>query len=105
MDVKIDAIERNNTWELTELLKKQNNINMKWIYKTKMKKNCRIDKHKAWLVVKGYKQEFDIDYKEFFTLFARHNTNRLVITLATQNSWSIFQLDVKLAFLDRDLEE
>ena len=37
MDAKITAIERNNTWELIEILKGQKTISMKWVYKTKFK--------------------------------------------------------------------
>jgi len=57
------------------------------------------------LVAKGYKQEFGVDYKEVFAPVARHDTIRLVIALAAQNSWLIFQPDVKSAFLHGDLKE
>ena len=40
-----------------------------------------------------------------FAPVARHDTIRLVISLAAQNSWSIFQLDVKSAFLHGNLQE
>ncbi|TYK02265.1 Integrase, catalytic core [Cucumis melo var. makuwa] len=55
------------------------------------------------LATKGYEQEFGVDYKEVFTPVARHDTIRLV--MAAQNSWFIFQLDVKSAFLHGDLQE
>ncbi|KAL5794998.1 hypothetical protein ACOSP7_003592 [Xanthoceras sorbifolium] len=105
MDAEIAAIERNHTWDLTELPKGQKTIGVKWVYKTKLKENGEVYKYKARLVTKGYKQEFGVDYKEVFAPVARHDTIRLVIALATQNSWFIFQLDVKLAFLHGDLEE
>uniref|UniRef100_A0A803PYF0 Reverse transcriptase Ty1/copia-type domain-containing protein n=1 Tax=Cannabis sativa TaxID=3483 RepID=A0A803PYF0_CANSA len=47
MDAEIVAIERNNTWELMELPKGQKTIGVKWVYKTKLKENGEIDKHKA----------------------------------------------------------
>ncbi|GKV04743.1 hypothetical protein SLEP1_g16856 [Rubroshorea leprosula] len=53
----------------------------------------------------GYKQEFGIDYQEVFAPVARMDTIRLVIALAAQNSWPIYQLDAKSAFLHRDLQE
>ena len=56
-------------------------------------------------MAKGYKQEFGVDYKEVFAPVGRHDTIRLVIVLAAQNSWPIFQLDVKSAFLHGNLEE
>ncbi|RVW90346.1 Retrovirus-related Pol polyprotein from transposon TNT 1-94 [Vitis vinifera] len=77
---------------------------MSGFYKTKLKENGEVDKYKARLVAKGYKQEFGVDYKEVFAPVARHDTIRLVIALAAQNSWPIFQLDVKSAFLHGNLE-
>ncbi|RDX79473.1 putative mitochondrial protein, partial [Mucuna pruriens] len=66
MDEEISAIERNNTWELTDLPKGHKTIGVKWVYKTKLKENGDVDKYKARLVAKGYKQEFGVDYKEVF---------------------------------------
>ncbi|RDX97171.1 Copia protein, partial [Mucuna pruriens] len=54
MDEKIAAIERNNTWELTDLPKGHKTIGVKWVYKTKLKENGDADKNKALLVAKGY---------------------------------------------------
>ncbi|GLU09096.1 hypothetical protein SLE2022_259720 [Rubroshorea leprosula] len=105
MDEEIAAIERNNSWELTELPKGKKTIGVKWVYKTKLKENGEVDKYKARLVAKGYKQEFGVDYQEVFAPVARHDTIRLVISLAAQNSWPVFQLDVKSAFLHGDLDE
>ncbi|GKV32414.1 hypothetical protein SLEP1_g41025 [Rubroshorea leprosula] len=36
---EIGSIERNQTWELTDLLKGHKTISVKWIYKTKLKEN------------------------------------------------------------------
>ncbi|RVW60251.1 Retrovirus-related Pol polyprotein from transposon TNT 1-94 [Vitis vinifera] len=66
MDAKIAAIERNDTWELSEIPKGHKTIGVKWVYKTKLKENGEVDKYKARLVAKGYKQEFGVDYKEVF---------------------------------------
>lgn len=68
MDDEIVAIERNNTWELTELPKGQKTIGVKWVYKTKLKENDEVDKYKTRLVAKGYKQEFGVDYKKVLLL-------------------------------------
>ncbi|GLT87811.1 hypothetical protein SLE2022_058710 [Rubroshorea leprosula] len=105
MAEEIGSIERNQTWELTNLPKGHKTIGVKWIYKTKLKENGAVDKFKAHLVAKGYKQEFGIDYQEVFAPVARMDTIRLVIALAAQNSWSIYQLDVKSAFFHGNLQE
>ena len=105
MDDEIDAIERNGTWELSDLPKRQKTIGGKWVYKTKLKEEGEIEKYKARLVAKGYKQENGVDYTEVFAPVGMHETIRMVIALAAQNSWPIFQLDVKSAFLHGYLAE
>ena len=57
MDMEIKAIERNNTWELTDLPIGAKKIGVKWVYKTKLKENGEVDKFKARLVAKGYVQQ------------------------------------------------
>ena len=46
-----------------------------------------------------------MDYKEVFAPVARLEMIRLIVALAAQNSCPVFQLDVKLAFLHRELQE
>ena len=93
MDLEMEAINRNDTWELMKLLK------------TKFNENGEVDKYKARLVAKGYTQQHGIDYTEVFAPVARMETIRLVVARAAQRSWSIYQLDVKSAFLYGDLNE
>ncbi|CAL2260415.1 unnamed protein product [Prunus armeniaca] len=57
MDEEIKAIEKNDTWELTDLPEHKDPIGVKWVYKTKMNPNGSINKYKARLVAKGYKQK------------------------------------------------
>ena len=53
---EIEYIEKNKTWELTDLPKGVKPIRVKWIFKTKFKENGEIDKFEARLVTKGYGQ-------------------------------------------------
>ena len=105
MDEEIKAIEKNDTWVLTSLPKDHKAIGVKWVYKTKKNASGEVQRCKARLVAKGYKQRADIDYGELFAPVARLDTIRLVISLATQHKWKIYQLDVKSAFLNGFLEE
>jgi Reverse transcriptase (RNA-dependent DNA polymerase) len=80
-------------------------IGVKWVYKKKMNAQCEIERYKARIVAKWYKQKAGIDYEEVFAPVARMEIIRLLISLAAQNKWSIFQMDVKSAFLNGVLEE
>ncbi|KAL0413673.1 UNVERIFIED_CONTAM: Retrovirus-related Pol polyprotein from transposon TNT 1-94 [Sesamum radiatum] len=105
MDNEIKSIEKNKTWTLTELPVGTKKIGVKWVYKTKYNENGKIDKYKARLVAKGYSQQHGIDYTEVFAPVARMDTVRMIIALAAQKDWKIFQLDVKSAFLHGELRE
>ena len=48
------SLERNNTWELVDLLKGNKVVGLKWVYKLKYKQDGSIQKHKARLVARGY---------------------------------------------------
>eukprot|EP00253_Pinus_taeda_P005204 PITA_05204 len=55
MEEEIEAIERNETWELVSLPKGKHVIGVKWVYNTKSNIEGKIERHKARLVFKGYK--------------------------------------------------
>ena len=105
MDEEIQSIEKNKTWELVSLPKGHEVIGVKWVYKTKRNAKGEVEKYKARLVAKGYKQRAGIDYDEVFAPVARMETIRLLVSLAAQNCWKIFQMDVKSAFLNGYLDE
>ena len=62
-------------------------------------------KHKARLVVKGYRQRYGIDYDEVFAPVARFESIRILIALAAQECWSLHHLDVKSSFLNGEIKE
>ncbi|CAL2259306.1 unnamed protein product [Prunus armeniaca] len=105
MNNEIKSIEKNQTWTLTELPAGAKRIGVKWVYKTKYNEHGKIDKYKARLVAKGYSQKYGVDYTEVFAPVARMDTIRMIIALAAQKNWTIFQLDVKSAFLHGELSE
>jgi hypothetical protein len=55
MDEEIHAIEKNDTWKLTNLLENKKAIGAKWVYKTKKNAKGEVQRYKARLVAKGYK--------------------------------------------------
>ncbi|GKD30793.1 retrovirus-related pol polyprotein from transposon TNT 1-94 [Tanacetum coccineum] len=57
------------------------------------------------LVVRGYRQEEGIDFKESFAPIARMEAIRIFLAYAAHKSFSVFQMDVKMAFLHGTLKE
>jgi len=51
---ELKAIEKNKTWELTELPPNKKPIAVKWVFELKLNSDGSITKHKARLVAKGF---------------------------------------------------
>ena len=46
MDEEIEAIEKNQTWQLVNLPEGKDEIGVKWVYKTKFNGDGNVVKHK-----------------------------------------------------------
>ena len=57
MESEFLALMRNNTWHLVPPVSGQNLIDCKWVFRLKRKADRSIDRHKARLVPKGFKQQ------------------------------------------------
>ncbi|GJS38882.1 retrovirus-related pol polyprotein from transposon TNT 1-94 [Tanacetum coccineum] len=64
-----------------------------------------IIRNKTRLVAKGYKKEEGIDFEESFAPVARLEAVWMFITYAAHKNITIFQIDVKTAFLNGPLKE
>ncbi len=56
-------------------------------------------------MAKGFTQTFGVDYNETFAPIAKFVSIRCVLALAAIEDMKIHQMDVKIAFLNGDLEE
>ncbi|GJT99277.1 retrovirus-related pol polyprotein from transposon TNT 1-94 [Tanacetum coccineum] len=61
--------------------------------------------YKSHLVAKGYKQEDGINFEESFALVARLEAVRMFVAYVAHKNFTIFQMDVKTAFLNEPLKE
>ena len=61
MDEERHAIEKNDTWKLTDPPENKKAIGVKWVYKTKKNAKGQVQRYKARLVSKGYKQREAIE--------------------------------------------
>ncbi|GJS57578.1 retrovirus-related pol polyprotein from transposon TNT 1-94 [Tanacetum coccineum] len=62
-------------------------------------------KNKARLVAKGYRQEEGLDFEESFALVARLEAIRIFLANAASKNMTVYQMDVKTAFLNGELKE
>lgn len=57
------------------------------------------------MIVMGYEHEYGVDYTKVFSLGGRLDIVRMKSVLNVRNSWPIFQLVVKSAFLLGELKK
>ncbi|GJW99012.1 gag-pol polyprotein [Tanacetum coccineum] len=105
MQDEIHEFDRLEVWELVPRPVYVMVIALKWIYKVKLDEYGDVLKNKARLVAKGYRQEEGIDFEESFALVARIEAIRIFIANAASKNMVIYQMDVKTAFLNGDLQE
>jgi len=79
-------------------------VGYKWVFKTKLDENGQIKQYKARLVIQGFSQIPGVDFDEMFALVICHQTLQTLLGLANCYKWYIYQIDVKSAFLNRELE-
>jgi hypothetical protein len=94
MESEFSALVRNKIWHLVPPETDHNLIDCKWVYKVKHKADGSIDRYKAHLVAKGYKQQYGIDYDDTFSPMVKFATIRLVLSIVVSQGWCLRQLDV-----------
>ena len=105
MEEELDQIQKNETWELVPRPKNKNVIGTKWVFRNKLNEEGQITRNKARLVFKGYAQVEGIDFEETFSPVARMEAIRMILAYACSNKIKVYQMDVKSAFLNGELEE
>lgn len=63
---KIDALDRNKTWQIPILNPRKKALGCKWVYKIKHESDRSIERYKARLVVLKNTQVEGLDYNETF---------------------------------------
>ncbi|GKC99417.1 retrovirus-related pol polyprotein from transposon TNT 1-94 [Tanacetum coccineum] len=102
---ELNQFERLQVWELVPRPEGKNVIALKWIWKNKCDAENIVVRNKSHLVAKGYKQEEGIDFEESFAPVARLEAVLMLIAFAAHKNITIFQMDVKTAFLNGPLKE
>ncbi|GJV78631.1 retrovirus-related pol polyprotein from transposon TNT 1-94 [Tanacetum coccineum] len=105
MQEELNEFELLGVWELVPQPDKVMVITLKWIYKVKLDKLGGILKNKARLEARGYRQEEGIYFEESFALVARLEAIRIFLVFSAHMNMVIYQMDVKTAFLNGNLQE
>nr|GEU65734.1 hypothetical protein [Tanacetum cinerariifolium] len=94
-----------DVWVLVPAPDNNTPLTLKWLFKNKLDEENTLIRNKYRLVVRGYHQEEGIDFKESFALVAIMEAIRIFLAYAAHKSFTVFQMDVKTAFLHGTLKE
>nr|GEV11985.1 hypothetical protein [Tanacetum cinerariifolium] len=105
MQEELHQFDRLDIWELVDRPLCKNVINMKWLWKNKHDEENTVIRNKYRLMANGYAQKEGVDFEESFSHVARLEAVRLFIAYVTHKSFTVYQMDVKPAFLYGPLKE
>nr|GFA00877.1 retrovirus-related Pol polyprotein from transposon TNT 1-94 [Tanacetum cinerariifolium]GFA67896.1 retrovirus-related Pol polyprotein from transposon TNT 1-94 [Tanacetum cinerariifolium] len=105
MQEELDQFARLKVWKLVPRPEGKSVIKTKWIFKNKKDESSLVIRNNARIVAVGYSQQEGIDYDETFAPVARIEAIRLFLAYAAHKDFTVFQMDVKTAFLNRILKD
>ncbi|GJR04167.1 retrotransposon protein, putative, ty1-copia subclass [Tanacetum coccineum] len=105
MNTEMQSIKDNQVQVLVDLPPNGRTVGSKWLFKKKTDMNSNVHTFKARLVAKGYTQTYDVYYGETFSLVADIRAIWILLTIAAFYDYEIWQMDVKIAFLNSHLSE
>ena len=105
MKSEFDSMYSNQVWDLVKAPNGIKPIGCTWVYKRKRGIDEKFEPFKERLVVKWYTQKEGIDYKETFSPVVMLKSIRILLSVATHYDYEIWQMDVKITFLNDNLDE
>nr|GFA73509.1 retrovirus-related Pol polyprotein from transposon TNT 1-94 [Tanacetum cinerariifolium] len=102
---EILQFKRLDVWVLVPTPYNISPLTLKWLFKNKHDEEQTVIRNKSRLGVRGYHQEEGIDFEESFAPVARMEAIKIFLAYAAHKSFSVFQMDVKTAFLHGSLKE
>jgi len=105
IEAELAQMEKVNAWAPVVPPPDANIIPSRYVFRRKRNDTGSIVRYKARLVVKGFKQQFGVDYTDTFAPTIRASTLRILFSFAAQKGAAIHQCDVKNAYLNSRLRD
>ena len=103
IEKEMTSLTENEVYDLvpiTSAPKGQKIIGSRFVFKKKAD-----GRFTARLVVQGYAQEAGIDYGKTFAPVCRIGGQRVLLAIACQHDWPVYQVDVQVAFLQSKIKD
>jgi hypothetical protein len=105
MDSEYQSIIAHGTYRLVPTpIPSPNIVSCKWVFSVKEKDGWVI-RFKARLVVRGFGQEYGVDYEETYSPVLKYKTLRLVLQIVATFDMELEVMDVQTAYLHAELKE
>ena len=99
------SLKKNETWVLVDKPEDKKTIGCKWVFKRKPGiVGVEPPRYKGRLVAKGFSQREGVDFQEIFAPLVKHVSIRYILSAVAHFNMELQQMDVKTAFLHRDVE-
>ncbi|GJT32455.1 retrovirus-related pol polyprotein from transposon TNT 1-94 [Tanacetum coccineum] len=105
MQEELFQFKRLDVWVLFPAPDNIKPFTLKWLFKNKHDEENTVIQNKTHLVVRGYRQEEGIDFEESFAPVAKMEAIKIFLAYVAHKSFTVFQMDVKTAFLHGTLKE
>ena len=103
---ELQNLYNNKTKTLVNNIPKNKNIiSTKWVFTKKTNENNQITKYKARLVARGFKQIIEKDFDATYSPTLNPEIIRIILCISSKLYWNIYQLDIKAAYLNADLDK
>ena len=93
---EMTALHSSGTWDVVSLPVGKTPVGCRWVYTVKIGLDSRVDRLKAQLVAKGYTWVYGLDYYDTFSLVAKIASVRILLSMATMQSCSLYLLRFSL---------
>ena len=105
MKSELGSMSENQVRTLVDPPSDRKAVECKWIFKKKTDADGNVTVYKARLVAKGFRQVQGVDYDETFSPVAMFKSIRILLAIAAFHDYEIWQMDVKTAFLNGNIDE
>nr|GEU96443.1 hypothetical protein [Tanacetum cinerariifolium] len=105
MQEELHQFIRLDVWELVLSPDGIKPLTLKWLFKNKRDEENTVIRNKTRLVVRGYRQDEGIDVEESFAPVSQMEAIRIFLAYAAHKGLTVYQMDVKTAFLHGLLKE
>ena len=105
IEEELASLKAAGMWEVVDAPKGVNIVGSKWVFRAKKDAAGNVICYKAHLVAQGFSQVLGVDYFDTFTPVAHLASICTVLAFAAAEGYETSQIDIKAAYLNRELTE